>query len=169
MKYWLALLLVGFSWTLGEAQDRIKIGYIDVQRAIGESAAGKRAGDRFQAQVKKAETDTLKERQELERLRGDIEKKGPLLKEEERRNLEADFQKRTVNLQRTMGDLQQDLESKRRDMMQDILKELEGVVNDVGRAEKFTLILDRSQVLFADQGIDVTNKVIETYNSKTKK
>ncbi len=169
MKYWLALLLLGFSWTPGLAQDRIKIGYLDVQRAVAESAAGKRAGDRFQAQVKKAEADTLKERQDIERLRSDIEKKGPLLKEEERRNLEADFQKRSVTLQRTMGDLQQDLEAKRRDMMQDILKELEGVVNDVGKAEKFTLILDRSQVLFADQGIDVTNKVIETYNSRAKK
>lgn len=169
MKYWLALLLLGFSWTPGLAQDRIKIGYLDVQRAVAESAAGKRAGDRFQAQVKKAEADTLKERQELERLRSDIEKKGPLLKDEERRNLEADFQKRSVSLQRTMGDLQQDLESKRRDMMQDILKELEGVVNEVGRADKFTLILDRSQVLFADQGIDVTNRVIETYNSRSKK
>lgn len=169
MKYWLAVLLVGLSWTVGLAQDRIKIGYLDVQRAVAESAAGKRAGDRFQAQVKKAEADTLKERQDLERLRSDIEKKGPLLKEEERRNMEADFQKRSVNLQRTMGDLQQDLEAKRRDMMQDILKDLEGVVNDVGRSEKFTLILDRSQVLFADQGIDVTNKVIETYNSRAKK
>ena len=54
--------------------------------AVAESAAGKRAGDRFQAQVKKAETDTLKERQELERLRGDIEKK---LEAAEARWLEA--------------------------------------------------------------------------------
>ena len=107
MKYWLVLLLLGLSWTPGMAQDRMKIGYIDVRRVVTESAPGKRAGERLQAQLKKAEADTLKERQDLERLRADLEKKGPLLKEEERRNLELDFQKRSVTLQRTMGDLQQ--------------------------------------------------------------
>jgi len=169
VKYWLVLILLGISWTTVMAQDRMKIGYIDVRRVVAESAAGKRAGERLQTQVKKAEADTLKERQELERLRADLEKKAPLLKEEERRNLESDFQKRSVTLQRTMTDLQQEIQMKEREMMQSILKDLEGVVVEVGKADKFTLILDRSQILFADQGIDITNKVIETFNSRTKK
>ena len=169
MKYWLVLVLVTLSWVPGWAQDRMKIGFIDVRRVVSESAAGKRAGDRLQIQVKKAEADTLRERQELERMRNDLDKKGPLLKEEERRNLESDFQKRSVMLQRTMTDLQQELQLKEREMMQDILKEIEGVVNEFGRAEKFTLILDRSQILFADQGVDITSRVIETFNSRAKK
>lgn len=169
MKYWLVLLLVALSGAPGWAQDRMKIGYIDVRRVVSESAAGKRAGDRLQTQVKKAEADTLKERQELERMRNDLDKKGPLLKDEERRNLESDFQKRSVALQRTMTDLQQELQLKEREMMQDILKDLEGVVDELGKAEKFTLILDRSQILFADQGVDITSKVIERYNSRAKK
>ena len=168
MKYWLVLLLLGLSWTPGMAQDRMKIGYIDVRRVVTESAPGKRAGERLQAQLKKAEADTLKERQELERLRSDLEKKGPLLKEEERRNLEVDFQKRSVNLQRTMGDLQQEIQSKERELMQDILKDLEGIVSEIGKTDKFTLILDRSQILFGDQAIDITNKVIETFNRAKK-
>jgi outer membrane protein len=168
VKYWLVLLLLGLSWTPGMAQDRMKIGFIDVRRVVTESAPGKRAGERLQAQLKKAEADTLKERQDLERMRSDLEKKGPLLKEEERRNLEADFQKRSVNLQRTMGDLQQEIQAKERELMQDILKDLEGIVSDIGKTDKFTLILDRSQILFGDQTIDITNKVIETFN-RTKK
>jgi outer membrane protein len=169
VKYWLVVLLLAMSVSFVAAQDRVKIGFIDVQRVIAESQAGKRAKDRFQAQVKKAEADVQKERQELERLKADLDKKGPLLKEEERRNLEADFQKRTVNLQRTMGDYQQELQKREGEMMSEILKELESVVGDVGKAEKFTLILERSQILYSDQGIDITNKVIENYNSRAKK
>jgi outer membrane protein len=169
VKYWLVVLLLAMSVSFAAAQDRVKIGFIDVQRVIAESQAGKRAKDRFQAQVKKAEADVQKERQELERLKADLDKKGPLLKEEERRNLEADFQKRTVNLQRTMGDYQQELQKREGEMMSEILKELESVVGDVGKAEKFTLILERSQILYSDQGIDITNKVIENYNSRAKK
>ena len=169
MKYWLVVAALALSASFGSAQERVKIGFIDIQRVIAESQAGKRAKDLFLAQVKKAEADLQKERQDLERLRNDIDKKGPLLKEEERRNMEGDLQKRSVNLQRTQGDYQQDLRQKENQMMSDILKELEVIVNEVGKTDKFTLILERSQILYSDQGIDITNRVIETFNSRTKK
>lgn len=169
MKYWLVVGMLVLGYSLSFAQERIKIGYIDIQRVIAESQAGKRARDRFQTQVKKAEADILKERQDIERLKSDLDKKGPLLKDDERRNIESDLQKRSVNLQRSMSDYQRDLQSKNNEMMSDILKELEKIVNEVGKAEKFTLILERSQILYSDQGIDITSKVIETYNSRTKK
>lgn len=169
MKFWLVIVALAVTTSFASAQERIKIGYIDVQRVIAESQAGKRAKERFQVQVKKAESDVQKERQELERLRSDLEKKGPLLKEEERRNLESDLQKRSVNLQRSMNDLQQDLRQKESEIMSDILKEVEQIVNEVGKAEKFTLIFERSQIVYSDQGIDITAKVIESYNSRTKK
>lgn len=168
MRYWL------LSWVLvlllpAVVSAQVKIGFIDVQRAISESAAGKRAKDKFQAQVKKAEGDLLKEKNELERLKAELDKKGPLLKEDERRNLEGDLQKRYVTYQRSMSDQQQDLRQKEGEMTADILKELEKIVNEVGKAEKFTLILERSQILYSDQGIDITNKVIEVYNNRSKK
>ena len=169
MKYWLAIAVLVLSGSVASAQERIKIGFIDIQRVISESQPGKRAKERFQAQVKKAEADVVKERQDLEKLRADIEKKGPLLKDDERRNLEADYQRRSVTLQRAMSDYQQELQAKNNEMMSDILKELEQIVNEVGKADKFTLILERSQILYSDQGIDITSKVIETYNSRMKK
>jgi outer membrane protein len=158
-----------FLPALAWSQDRVKIGFIDVQRAISESVAGKRARERFQAQVKKAEADLLKEKNELERLKGELDKKGPLLKDDERRNLEGDLQRRYVTYQRSMNDQQQDLRQKENEMTGDILKELEKIVNEVGKAEKFTLIMERSQILYSDQGIDITNKVIEVYNNRAKK
>ena len=169
MKYWLVIATLALSVSFASAQERMKIGYIDVQRVIAESQSGKRAKDRFQAQVKKAEADVQKERQDLERLKSDLDKKGPLLKEEERRSMEADLQKRSVILQRTMNDYQQDLRQKESEIMSEILKEVEQIVNEVGKAEKFTLIFERSQIIYSDQGIDITGKVIETYNSRVKK
>lgn len=169
MKYWLIVGMLVFGYSLSHAQERIKIGYIDIQRVISESQAGKRARDRFQAQVKKAEGDIIKERQDIERLKADLDKKGPLLKDEERRNLESDLQKRSVNLQRNMADHQRELQAKNNEMMNDILKDLEKIVNEVGKAEKFTLILERAQILYSDQGIDITNRVIEVFNSRAKK
>jgi outer membrane protein len=168
VRYFLAVVCLFLSAEIGWSQEKIKIGFIDVQRAITESQAGKRAKERFQAQIKKAEADLLKEKTEIERLKNDLDKKGPLLKEEEKRNLEADLQRRYVNYQRGMQDQQQELRQKEGEMTGDILKELERIVNEVGKAEKFTLILERSQILYSDQGIDITNRVIEAFNARSK-
>jgi outer membrane protein len=157
------LLSAGIGWS----QEKVKIGFIDVQRAISESQAGKRAKERFQAYVKKAEAELLREKQEIERLKADFDKKGPLLKDEEKRNLEGDLQRRFVTYQRAMQDQQQELRQKEGEMTTDILRELEKIVNEVGKAEKFTLILERSQILYSDQGIDITSRVIEAYNSRS--
>jgi outer membrane protein len=168
VKHWLVLVVLAFSPTFVSAQERIKIGFIDIQRAITESAAGKKAKARFDAQVKKAESDLLKEKQELERLKSDFDKKGPLLKDDERRNLEADLERRFRQYQRIGQDHQQELRQKEGEMTGDILKELQQIVTEIGKAEKFTLIFERSQILYNDQGIDITNKVIETFNSRAK-
>jgi outer membrane protein len=168
VKYTLAVISLTVFANLAAAQDRVKIGFIDVQRAINESQPGKRARDRFQTQVKKAETDLLKEKQELERLKSELDKKSPLLKDDERRNVEADLQKRAVNYQRALGDQQQELRQKEGEMTGDILKELEKIVVEVGKADKFTIILERSQILYSDQATDITNKVIEVFNSRSK-
>jgi outer membrane protein len=168
VKHWLVLVVLAFSPALVSAQEKIKIGFIDIQRAITESAAGKKAKARFDAQVKKAESDLLKEKQELERLKSDFDKKGPLLKEDERRNLEADLERRFRQYQRTGQDHQQELRQKEGELTSDILKELQQIVTEIGKAEKFTLIFERSQILYHDQGIDITNKVIETFNSRAK-
>jgi outer membrane protein len=166
VRYFLVALCLFLSAETAWSQERVKIGFIDVQRAISESQAGKRAKEKFQAQIKKAEGDLLKEKSELERLKADLDKKGPLLKDEERHNLEAELQRRYTNYQRGMTDQQQDLRQKESEMTADILKQLEKIVNEVGKAEKFTLILERSQVLYSDQGIDITNRVIDAYNAR---
>ena len=168
MKYWLLAMALALLPSVASAQT-LKVGFVDIQRVIADSAAGKRAKERFQAQIKKAESDIQKERLDLDRLKADIEKKGPLLKDEERRNMESDLQKRSVSLQRTMGDYQTDLQQKEREMMGDILKDLEQIISEVGKTEKFTLIFEKSQILYSDPGTDITNRVIETYNSRAKK
>jgi outer membrane protein len=168
VRYFVVAICLFLAAGVGSAQEKVKIGFIDIQRAITESSAGKRAKEKFQAQVKKAEADLLKEKNELERLKSDLDKKGPLLKDEEKRNLEGDLQRRFVNYQRGMQDLQQELRQKEGEMTADILRELEKIVNEVGKAEKFTLILERTQILYTDQAIDITNRVIEVYNSRSK-
>lgn len=164
-KLFAAVLFVLFAVPAWAQQ--FKVGLIDVQRAFTDSQAGKAAKDRLQAQAKKAEADMNRERQEIEKAKADLDKKGPLLKEDDRRRIEGDLQKRMVNYQRSARDLQEELDGRQREAQDAILKELMGVIAEIGKNEKFTLILEKNQLLYSDQAIDITNKVIEMYNSRT--
>lgn len=158
------LLMVSAAW----GQDaKIKIGYIDLQRAISDSEAGKKAKERFQSEVKRAEGDLIKEKQEIERLKGELDKKGALLRDEERNNLEREFQRRYVGYQRSVRDSQEELRQREGELTSQIVKDLQSVVVEVGKNERFTLILERSQMLYSDQGIDITSKVVEIYNGRS--
>jgi outer membrane protein len=150
-------------------QEKVRIGFVDLQKAIRDSHAGKRARAQFQTVIKKIEAGLLKEKQDLERLKSDIEKKGLLLKGEERRSMEKEFQRRARDYQREMNDTREELRQREVDMTNAILKELEKVVTKIGEQEKFTLILERSQVLYTDQGVDITDKVIESFDRRVGK
>ncbi len=166
MNKWILVLFLLLIAVPVQAQEKVKIGFVDIQRAISESQPGKKAKEKFQAQVKKVEADLLKEKQEVERMKSDFDKKGALLKSEERFNLEKELQRRALGYQRSMQDSQEELRQRENEMTADILQDLQKIVTQIGKSEKFTLILERSQVLYSDQGVDITNKVIDLYNSQ---
>lgn len=161
--FFLFVLFVAPAW----GQEKIKLGFIDLQRAISESQEGKKARQKFQAHLKKIEAGLLKEKEEAEQLKADLDKKGPLLKAEERRTLEMEVQKKVRDYKRGVRDSQEELRQKEGEITSGILKDLEKVVSEFGKAEKFTLILERSQALFTDKAIDITDKVIDLYNNRT--
>ncbi len=167
MKKSFALFLLLFFVLPAWAQEKVKIGVVDIQRVISESQAGKVAKERFRTHVKKVETELLREKQEVERLKGDFEKKSPLMKEEDRRNLEKEIQKRERGYVLSARDFQEELRQKEGEMTGEIFKDIVKVVGEVGKADKFSLIVERSQVPYSDDGIDITKKVIDLYNSRT--
>lgn len=159
-------LVVVFAWPAW-AQEKLKVGVVDIRRVINESQAGKAAYEKFRGQIKKVEGELLREKQEVERLKGDFEKKSALMSEEDRRNLEKEIQKRERGYILSGRDSEQELAQREREMTEAVLTDIRKIVNEVGKAEKFSLILERSQVPYSDEAIDVTKKVIDLYNSRS--
>ncbi len=158
----LLLLIAMPAW----AQEKLKIGVVDIQRVISESQIGKAAKDKFQTQVKKVEADLLKEKQTVEKMKSDFEKKSALMNEEDRRNQEKEIQKRERGYGLSMRDYEQELRQREGEMTSEIFKDIVKIVSEMGKGEKFSVIFERSQVPYSDDAIDVTKKVIELYNGR---
>ena len=149
----------------------VKIGYVDLQRALNESEAGKKAREEFKVQVDKAQNGLKKQKDDLDNLRDQLEKKQLVMKEEERHNVEKDLARKGRDFERAYKDSQSELQAKDNELTAGILRELQLVIKDYGDKEGYTLILENSSnaVLYGAKDADLTDQIIKIYNTEPKK
>ncbi len=156
---------VGSAW----ASD-LKIGYIDIQRAINECNAGKEAKKAITKEVEKFQRLIADKQKELQTMKESFEKQALMLTPEARTNKEKEYQAKLREFQRWGEDTQNELTQKRTQMERAISVSLVKVVQKIGTDEGYTLILDKNEniVLFASKAIDITDRAIKAFDAQKK-
>lgn len=146
----------------------VKIGYVDLQRALNESAAGKKAKEDFRGQVDRLEGQLKGKKEELDRLKSDLETKGTVMADAQRKKLETEFEQKRLDLKRRFEDSQQELQKKDQELTGRIIQDLQAIIKEVGDRDGYTLILElgSSPVLYYKKSADITDDVLSAYNAK---
>ena len=148
----------------------VRLGYIDMQRALNASDAGKEAKEQLAARVKKYQDEINAKQVEIKKLKDDLEKQGMLLSESARASKEKDYQQRLKEFQRFTKDAQDELQGKDEEYTRKILESMEKVIKDFGRKNGYTFIFVKNEgLLFADDKADVTEEVLKLLNASRKK
>ena len=145
-----------------------KIGVIEVQRIVQESAVGKESLARVQ-KVQQAKQEELSKRQkDLRDLEQKIGEQGKSLSEEAMEKLQKDYQSKAVDLKRFQDDAQRELEETQRKELGELEKRIMPVIDAVAKEQGYTLIFNKFQsgLLFAGEGTDLTESVITKFNSQ---
>lgn len=161
----LTLILAGTIACAGAAE--LKIGYVDLQKALNMSEAGKAAKEKIAQRVKELETSFEGREKELKKLKDDLDKQALLLSEEARANKERDYQQKLKEFQRLTKDAQEEVQQKDADYTRQILEGLAKVIQEFGVKEGYALILEKTEsaVLFADDKADLTDRVIKAFDA----
>jgi outer membrane protein len=159
------LILTGVHG-IAEAQT-MKIGLIDFQRAINEVEEGKRAKAQLKSQFDAKQRTLTAQQESLKKLRDQLEGQRGTLSAEAMKQKEAQFKDQVTLIQKTFADSRNEMATKEAELTQAIIVKMRNVVKSIGQKEGFNLILETSQdtVLYAPQGIDLTSKLIQAYNS----
>lgn len=162
-----AVLLV----TAVAARAEEKIGYVDLQRALNESDAGRKAKEEFKVEVDKLQAKLKKQKDEIDNLKEQLEKKAVVMKEAERDNAEEEYRRKLRDFERNYKDSQADLQRKDGELTGAIIKDLQEVIREYGEKEGFTVILEASNsaVLYGAKSADLTEYVIQRYNGRSRK
>jgi outer membrane protein len=108
-------------------------------------------------------------RQELEKLREEIEKKGPLMTADTRRDKQDQFERKRRDAARMADDFQKELEKKEQGLLQKVLVDVSGVVERVGKQRGYHLVVERrgATVLYAAPEADLTEEIIRVYDQES--
>lgn len=148
--------------------EELKIGYIDIQRALNESEQGQKAKRHFKEQLDRLQKDLERQKDQVDSLKDQLAKKGLVMKEEERRSLEQDYQRKLREFERAYEDSQGELQQKDAELTRDLIQDIQVVIQKYGKDKGYTFILEQSGsgLLYADSDLDITDEIIERYNKK---
>jgi outer membrane protein len=142
----------------------MKIGYIDLQRIFYESEAGKKAKSEFDALIKSKKVVVEEKSKTLEKLKSDLEKQASALSPEARKAKQDEYEKIERESLRFAQDSEAELRKKDAELKDVIIKEVLELMNKIGKEEGYTIIIDRSTVIYFNKEIDITDMVIKKYN-----
>lgn len=159
-------LVIALS-SLSSAAD-IKIGYVDFQKVQQNSKAGKDALKTIEKMFKEKQAQLNQRQGELEKMMQELDKQSAILTPDVKRQKEDKLQKEYKDLQRFKSDSEDDLNKKKAEMAKQMYEEVSAIINKFGKEEGYTLILERSVVLYAPEAVDITDKIIKAYDDTKK-
>ncbi|MDA8170123.1 MAG: OmpH family outer membrane protein [Nitrospiraceae bacterium] len=145
----------------------IKIGYVDLQKALNESNAGKEAKTDLEDAMKKIQGDIDKKVAEREKLKAELDKQALVLSPEAKREKADQIDKLERETERMINDANVEMQKRQRQKEVAILQGIKGVIDSIGKKENYLIILPADVILYSKGGIELTDRVIDTYNKET--
>ncbi len=167
-------LLIGMGGLLAgqvySQNSSIKIGSVDIQKAINGCQAGKEAKQELSKEVEKYQGLVIERQKELQGMKESLEKQGLMLTPEARTTREKELQTKLRDFQRWGEDAQNELNQKRAEMERNIFIGFQKVIQKMGADGGYTLILEKNEtiVLFANKSTDITDLVIKAFDAQKK-
>jgi outer membrane protein len=165
----LAVILVGSLITSASAVE-LKIGVVDLQKAMELSEAGQKAKTMFQKKVDRVQQDLKAKQDELALLKEELDRQSVLLSDEARMEKQSSYQLGLKDFKRLYEDAQEELRREDAKLSEKILKNLQAVIEEYGEKEKYDLIMEKTQsgLLHRNSKLDITSAIILLYDDSKK-
>jgi len=158
----LGMALIAFGIVKADAAaPQMKVGYVDLQRTLNETKAGKQARKRLETDKKRKQKALDKQQKDLEKFAAALQKQKVVLKPAVLRQRERELQEKYVKLQETYMKLQQELAKEEAKLVQKIFAKASPAIKAIAREKGFTMILEKNEgaVLWANSALDITTAV----------
>jgi outer membrane protein len=154
----LALTVVGGP--LGAVAAELKIGIVDTNAVLSNSAEGKRAEEVIKKKAEDLGRPLGSKRQDIGRQLEDFQKQAGLMKEDARKRKAEELQKKMQDFDKQAADADQQLAKFRETTLAPLANKMTSALEALTKEEKLDLILDKATVVaIGNKSLDYTDKL----------
>ena len=150
-------------FALSAQAQEFKVGVVDTERILRESAPAKTATTRLEAEFAKREKELAKDGGSLKEAIEKFQKEAPTMAEATRGNREKQLAEQDREFQRKRREFQDDLGSRRSEELQAVQDKSMKVIKQLADAGKYDLILQ--EAVYFNPKYDITDQVIKGLNA----
>ena len=140
-----------------------RIGFVNTERVLRDSAPAIRAQTKLKAEFQKREEEITRLEEQLKRHQAELEKNAVTMKEDQRRTRERDLGELNRDYQRKLRELREDSNQRRNEELAQVIETANRVIRQIAEQEKFDIIFQ--DAVYASSRIDITDKVIKALDS----
>ena len=165
-RVFLILAAVVLGLPAGAAFAQGKIGVVQIERIVRDSAPALRAQKKLEAEFAKREAELNKVADQLKRMQDELEKDGVTMSETQRRNKERDFNEMNRDFQRKQREYREDVNQRRNEELSGVIDQANRIIRQIAEQEKFDVILQATDALIINQRVDITERVMKALEGK---
>ncbi|OGA38455.1 MAG: hypothetical protein A3G28_03640 [Betaproteobacteria bacterium RIFCSPLOWO2_12_FULL_68_19] len=143
-----------------------KIGFVNTQRILSQSAPAVQAQKRLEAEFQKRDQELARIADELKRMQADLDKNAVTMGETQRRNKEREFGELNRDFQRKQREFREDLNQRKNEELKQVIDHADRIVRQIAEQEKFDIIFQEMPA-YVSPRIDITDKVIKALEGKS--
>ena len=165
----ISIFVIFFVGHFAFAADVAKIGVIDLQKILESSATGKSIQSELKKEKDKMEADLKKKGAEIENIRKRLERESMVMGKEKREEKERESRIKINDFKSLQKKYRMNLQKLEAKLMNQLKKDIDEIVNEMGKKEGYLLIINKLGVIYSPNSIDITDKVIGKLNTKFSK
>ena len=149
------------------AKAEAKVGYIDMQKAIQSTSAGKKAKTELEGDFNKKKKELEKKEADLKKMGEDLEKKKSVLSEDALNKKQAELQDEMLKYRDVVGKSQLEIQKKERELTAPILEKMKKLIAKLAKEKGYAMVIENTQmVLYATPEADLTDEVIKAFEKE---
>jgi len=150
-----------------------KIAVVDFERAVVESAEGKKSSEKFNATLQAKQADVEKRQKDLDEAEKKLQNGARTLSDTAKADIQKDIDRKTTELKRINEDAQKDLQTMRDELLRPIAERATAILEAMAAEQGYTVVIDtsnpESNVLWVNKNSDITAELIKRIDATTPK
>jgi outer membrane protein len=160
----LLVLSAAFLAAVSAGLAQTKVGVINLQRAVLESAEIKKASADLEAKFKPRQQEMEKLQRDLQALQQNLQTNAGKLTPQAQADLTAEGQRKQRELTRLNEDLQADVERERNDILGKSSQRMQEVVKKIAEEKGLDMVVDISNTIYFKPTMEITTESIAAYD-----